>query len=151
MRIVQTEVEVGDGITQQVDAHIVARIGQGILTRAKELQNRDKQREGDDGEEHTDDGVECHHIAEYLVGHLVVTLAEQNRDEGSSTRTYQSAKRCREIHNGDGDGQARNSHRANALTDKNRVDDVVERRCCHRNNGRESIGFQQLTYLLSAK
>ena len=55
---IQSQIHVGDDITQQDDFHVVAGITDGISTGSKEIKNRIEEHQSDNRECDTDDGVQ---------------------------------------------------------------------------------------------
>ena len=70
-------------------------------------------------------------------------LAHTDGDGSRSTRTYQGTQGRRQIHDRHRQGQARDGQRSNAVTNKNAVDDVIERTGGRCDNGRQGVTQQQ--------
>ena len=125
--VVQPNHGEGDGRSQQDDLHEVAGIGQRLAAGAEEAQNGVKKDERQSAEHYGVDQAKHQRVAQHLVHSLHVLLPQADGRDGRATRRNKVAEGCRQVHQREGDGQARNSHGAYAVTDEDAVDDVVKR------------------------
>ena len=143
---VHAEVHVGDDVTSQDDLHKLACIGQRHVAGSEEAEDRVKEHETDHHKHEADQHVERHRVAQQMLGRLVVTLPQLDADTRRSPYPHGGAKGCTEVHEGEGHGQAIDGIGTNDLTYRGTVDDVIERRGRHRDDGGQRILRQQPSY-----
>lgn len=142
--VVQPNHGEGDGRSQQDDLHEVAGIGQRLAAGAEEAQNGVKKDERQSAEHYGVDQAKHQRVAQHLVHSLHVLLPQADGRDGRATRRNKVAEGCRQVHQREGDGQARNSHGAYAVADEDAVDDVVKRHDGHADDGGDGILYEQL-------
>ena len=142
--VVQPNHGEGDGRAQQDDLHEVACIGQRLAAGAEEAQDGVEEDERQSAEHHGVDEAEHQRVAQHLVHALHVLLPQADGRDGGAARRNEVAEGRRQVHQREGDGQARNSHGAYAVTDEDAVDDVVKRHDGHADDGGDGILYEQL-------
>lgn len=142
--VVQPDHSVSDGRPQQDDLHEIAGVGQCFAAGTKEAQDGVEEDECQSAEHHGIDQAEHQRVAQHLVHALHVLLSQADGGNGGTACRNQVAEGGRQIHQREGDGQARNSHGAYAVADEDAVDDVVERHDGHADDGGDGILYEQL-------
>ena len=142
--VVQPDHGEGDGRAQQDDLHEVACIGQRLAAGAEEAQDVVEEDERQSAEHHGVDEAEHQRVAQHLVHALHVLLPQADGRDGGAARRNEVAESRRQVHQREGDGQARDGHGAHTVADEDAVDDVVERHDGHADDGGDGILHEQL-------
>ena len=90
-------------------------------------------------------------IVEQEFGGFVIALAQFHTDAGGSTHSHGCTEGSTQVHERKRDAQARDGVGAHHLPDESAVDDVVERRRGHGNNGRQGVLRQQSAHGFGAQ
>ena len=138
-------------IADEDDPHIFLCISDGVFARPEELEYRVEEQERHRHEEQSDHHVEDDHIAEHLVGCLVVPLSEQYGYHSCRSDSHQGAERRRKVHQRERHRQSGDGQRTYALTYEYAVYDVVQGRRRHGYDGRDGIVLKELSYRLRAE
>ena len=136
---IEAVVEVRHDVAAEQNAHVVVGIGQGVVARAEEAEDGAEGEEQNDPEGEPHHNVEDHDIAQDAPRRFVVFLSETDAHQRRAADADHRAEGGGERHEGIGERQAGNGELAHALPDENGVDDVVERRSHHRNDGGQGI------------
>ena len=122
---VESEVHVGEHITQKDNLHVVACIADRGFARPEEIEDRIKEQQSDDTEDNTHYDIHHHRVTQYLLGNLVVLLSQLYRDERRRTHAHHSTKRRGDVHQRKGHGQSRQCHGIYAMPDEDAVNDII--------------------------
>ena len=141
---VQAQVEVRDDVAQQDDDHVFAGVADRGLAGPEEVEDRIEKQQRKEAESDADDAVEHHDVAQHPLGRFIVPLSEAHRHQGRGAHADQRTERCGEVHQREGQRQARDGQGSDAMADEDTVDHVVKRRCRHGDDRRHGILDQQL-------
>ena len=139
-------VRISDVENEQSRQHIyheVVGIGQRLVASSEQPQNRvEEQREHADVERAKQQG---HHdgVAQDGARHVLVSLAQHNRCARARAGTDEHTECRAHIHHREGHGEARDGVRSHAMTDKDSVDDVVDRHHHDAHHGWHTVFPQQ--------
>lgn len=142
--VVQAYHHVGEGRARQNDLHEVAGIGQRLAAGAEEAQDGVEEEERQPTEHYGIDEAEHQRVSQHLVHALHVLLPQADGRDGRAACRHEVAEGRRQVHQREGDGQARDGHGAHAVADEDAVDDVVERHDGHADDGGDGILHEQL-------
>ena len=140
---VQSQIHVRYDVAHQDDRHVVAGVADRRLACPEEVEDRVEEEQGDQSEAESDDEVEHHDVAQYVLCRGVVLLSEPHRDERGGADADERSERRGEVHQREGERQSRNGHRSDAQPDEDAVDHVVQRRGRHGDNGRYGVLDEQ--------
>ena len=138
-------------ISYEDDRYILLCVRQGVLAGAEEIEYRVDEDQGYRHEDESDYRIQCNYVAKYLVGSLVVLLAEKYGEHGRRSGTYQGSESCRKVHQRECDRQAGNGKRTYTLSDEYAVDHIIQGRCGLCDDGRQGILLEQSAYLFCTK
>ena len=84
---------------------------------------------------------------------VVVSLSQTYRQLCGTSHSYHSTERCRQVHEGEGGGKARDGLGAyiGYVANEDAVNHIVERCCCLCNDGGNRILHQQLANFLCSQ
>ena len=136
---IEAVVEVRHDVAAEQNAHVVVGIGQGVVARAEEAKNGREGAEQNHPESEPHHDVEDHDIAQDAARRFVVFLSETDAHQRRAADSDHRAEGGGECHEGIGERQAGNGELAHALADENGIDDVVERRSHHGDDGGQGI------------
>ena len=102
---VEPEIEMGDGIAQGDDGHIVPCEGEGGVAGAEKTQDRIHPDQGHDGEDDACQDVQGHFVGQDLVRDAVILLAQQDGDHRGGTDAHEGAESRGNVHQREGDGK----------------------------------------------
>ncbi len=108
---VQTQIHVRDHVAQQNDGHVFAGIADRGLAGPEEIEDRIEEELGHKAEADTQNQIEHHDVAQHLLRRLVIPLPEAHRHEGRGAPADQRTERCGEVHQREGQCQARDGQR----------------------------------------
>ena len=140
---IQTQVEVCDDVAGKDDVHEVTGIGNGDGAGAEEVKYRVEQQFKQQTERKPHDDIHHHDIAQNVLGCLIILLPQFDRHERRGAHAHHGAERGCQRHERLCQCQPHDGLGAYALSDKDAVDDVVERRGRHRYDGGDGILHQQ--------
>ena len=140
---IEAEIEVGEDVAIENPLHVLTSIRQRLVGSSEEAQDGVESSQNNAHEEHAHDDVQRQRVAEELLGLLAVLLAKTHADHRGGAYAYHGTEGCRKVHQREGDGEAGYGHCADALTDEDAVDHIVERRGRHGYDGRHGILHEQ--------
>ena len=141
---VQAQIHVRDDVAQQDDGHVFAGIADRGLASPEEIEDRVEEQKRHETERYADYQIEHQHIAQHPLGRFVVALPQTHRDQRRGAHAHQRTERRGEVHQREGQRQARNGQRPDPVADEDAVDHVVERRGRHGDDRRHGILYEQL-------
>ena len=148
---VQSEIEVSHDVSEQNDGHEVSGERQCLVACAEETKNRIDEEQKKQSESHAEYAIHDDHIAEDGLGCVIVLLSQFHAHESGCAHANHRAERCGQRHDGHGERQSHDGFRAHALTDEDAVDDVVNARGSHCNDGGNGVVQEQTPHGLLCK
>ena len=138
---VEAKIQVRDGIAQGNDGHVVTGKGKGGVRGSEKAEDGVHPQQHHGGEDDARYEVEADVVAEHLAGHLVVFLAQQDRNHGGGPHAHQRTERGGNVHQGEGDGEARNAQRPDIgnMADVHAVHHIIQRRRGHGNDAGDRV------------
>ena len=140
---VEAHVEVSDDVANQNDCHKLAGIAYRSLTGTEEEEDGIDECQHQETDDDTHDDVEHDNIAQDLACCLIVAFAELDAQECRSAHADHRAKGSCELHHREAQRYSGDCQCSHSLTDEDGVDDVVERRGCHSDDGGRGVLDQQ--------
>ena len=146
-RIESQEVMI-EHIGNQYHLHKLFGIGQHLLAGAKKTQNGLQPNQSAHAYQQAHHHVQKESRSQHLLGLFVSFLAQTNGNERRRTHAQHRAESGGQIHDGHGDTQSGNRVGPYPVSDKNPIDNVIERRSNHSHDGRQSIFRQKRCHRL---
>ena len=148
---VQSQIHMGNDVAQQDDRHILAGIADRGLAGPEEIEDRIEEKQRHESERNADYEIEHQHIAQHPLSRFIVPLAQAHRDQRRSAHAHQRTERRGEVHQREGQREARNGQRPHSVADEDAIDHVVERRGRHGDDRRHGILHEQLADTLGSE
>ena len=148
---VQSIEEMGEDVTQKDDVHELPRIGQGGIARTKGAQDGVEKEIDTHLKEESAEAVEQHHVAQDFARRLIVLLTEAHTHQRGAAHTHHRTKGSRDGHERIGERKAGDGVGTHTLPNEDAIDNVVERRGHHGDDGRQGILEQEGAHGLFAQ
>ncbi len=138
---VETKIQVRDGIAKGNDGHVVTGKGKGGVRGSEKAEDGVHPQQHHGGKDDARYEVEADVVAEHLAGHLVVFLAQQDRNHGGGSYAHQRTERGGNVHQGEGDGESCDAQRAyiGNMADVYAVHHIIQRRRGHGNDAGDRV------------
>lgn len=141
--IVERESDVVENQARQNEKHKIACVWQRSVARAKQTEHRvhkHSKQSNVDSAKH-----QSHHnaVAQHLLRLILGLHTQQNRGARTGTSTNQHTESSTHIHHRERDGKTGDSIGTHTLTNKDAVDNVVDRHHHNAHNGRQTVFPQQ--------
>ena len=152
--VVHAQIEVRDDIARQNYLHKLPCVGDGFLGGAPAAEKHQYRVEKQQHQHHhyqADDHIEQCRIAERLFGSHFVAFAQPQRDGGACAHAHHSTKRRTDVHYRHRNGHTCNGCAAHTVSHKYAVDNVVDARRGHGDDGWQGVFGQQLAYAVGAE
>ena len=133
----------GEDVAQKDDVHELPCIGQGGIARTKGAQDGVEKEIDTHLKEESAEDVEQHHVAQDFARRLIVLLTEAHTHQRGAAHTHHRTKGGRDGHEWIGERKAGDGVGTHTLPDEDAIDNVVERRGHHGDDGRQSILEQE--------
>ena len=138
-------------ITKEQYLHVGSRIRQGTIGSSKQSEDGVEIQLQNQAECKSNHHIEHNDIAQDGMRRFVIFLPQTDAHERRPTDADHRSESSRNRHERIGQCQPRDGIRSHCLSDEDAVDDIVERRHHHGNNGRERILHQEFRNGLFAK
>ena len=143
---IRTEVHVRHHVTQQDHNHKLPGIGQCGVRSTEESEDRIEEQQREHHKREADDQVQRHRITQQVLGYTIVFLTQFHADARRGTHAHSRTEGSTQVHKGECDAKTSDSFRTHNLSDHGTVDDIIEARCRHGDNGGQGILPKQLSY-----
>ena len=137
--IVEPDENEGNGGPQQQYLHEVTSVRECLGTGSEEVEYGVEENECDEPEAYGIDNAEEYDIMEYISGSFCISLPEIDGTYSGSTDGYQCTEGDDKVHQWEGDSQPRDAEGTYTVTDKDTVDDVVQRSYSHTDDCRNGV------------
>ena len=122
---IHAQIQMGHDITQKDNCHKIARIAHRLVACPKEIQNRIDKYQHQETYHDTHDDIQHQDIAQYLLGYIVIPLAQFYRQQRGRTDTDHRTKCRRYLHDRKTQRHTGYGQRSDTLSDKNSIDNMV--------------------------
>ena len=144
---VESEIQMGDDVAVQEDDHILPGIRQGVAAGPEETQNGIEPHQRQDHKKQSGQHIQGEGISQYLVGGFIPLSSEEHRHHRRAADTDQRTEGGGQVHQRESDRQARYRQGADTTADEYAVDDIIQRRSRHRDDGGNRISAQKRRYI----